>query len=202
MMSPSRCSTIRTSLEHLTTRCDSRRTSSTSRGSFCTVRARSSALVLGTTSARSIRRPSALDITFCANTSTSSVRSTSPARASASVVKAARSSPAATCGKSGNAMKRSSPAKFRDESGTRLRKCSTQLGQHPIGVEIQEPRLVRARSVKYEVPKAYVDLLSNLFHMLIRIRRHDPTRGGALRRKLIREPFHFERILDRNLLLG
>src|ERR1035438_5211312 len=99
-------------------------------------------------------------------------------------------------------MKRSSAAKFRDESGTRLSKCGTQLGQHLIGVEIQEPRLVRARSVKYEVPKAHVDVWSNLFHMLIRIRRHDPTRGGSLRRKLIREPLQLERILDRNLLLG
>ena len=92
---------------------DSRRTSSTSRGSFCTVCASSSAPALGATLARSMRRPSALEITFCANTKHIVAAQLQAARASAAAVRPARSSPHATCGKSGNAMSRSSAAAHR-----------------------------------------------------------------------------------------
>ncbi len=84
----------------------------------------------------------------------------------------------------------------------RSSKRCAQPGQDLIRVQIQETRLIGSGSVKHEVPETHVDVGPDLLHVLVRIRRDDPALGGALRRQLIRQPLHFERILDRDLLLG
>ena len=75
-------------------RTDSDRITSTSRGSFCTSWASSTARADGFTVARSTLRPSALETTFCATTITSSLRGVIFPRARPSEIEFARSSPA------------------------------------------------------------------------------------------------------------
>ena len=68
---PLRCATTSTPLRCRTTSVDSRRISSTSRGSLSTSAASCCARADGVTSRRSTTRPSALDTIFCAMTTTS-----------------------------------------------------------------------------------------------------------------------------------
>ena len=44
-----------------------------------------------------------------------------------------------------------------------------QPRQHLLGVEPQEPRLVRARRVEHQVPEAHLDIRADLLDMLVRI---------------------------------
>ena len=74
MMKPSLCSTISTPRRARTTRTDSDRTTSTSRGSLPTSAASATARAEGSIVARSTRRPSAFETIFCATTSTSPAR--------------------------------------------------------------------------------------------------------------------------------
>ena len=70
------------------------------------------------------------------------------------------------------------------DAGTRSAKRRSQPGQDLIGVQIQEPILIRTRRVKHQVPESHVDIRSNLLHVLVRVGGHDPTRGRTLGRKL------------------
>ena len=82
-----------------TTRADSRRITSTSRGSFLSVVPTSSANAEGWTSASRTIRPSALETTFWLTTRTSPVSSGVPWAAAAANSSAATSSPARTSGR-------------------------------------------------------------------------------------------------------
>ena len=93
MMKPSLCSTISTLRRARTTRTDSDRISSTSRGSLSTSAASVRALAEGSTVARSTMRPSALETIFCATTSTSPARGATSFRVRADAMSSTRSSP-------------------------------------------------------------------------------------------------------------
>ena len=81
-----------------TMRLDSRRTTSTKRGSLPQVSANSRARPEGTTSVSRTTRPSAFDTTFCATTRTSPVTRPLPSRSAASEMRRARSFPSAISG--------------------------------------------------------------------------------------------------------
>src|SRR5215469_9886959 len=53
-------------------------------------------------------------------------------------------------------------------------------GQDLLGVEAQEPRLLGAGSMEDEMAEAEIDVKLDLFDLLVRVARHDPTAGGAL----------------------
>ena len=110
MTKPSLCATTRTSRRYRTTSVDSRRISSTRRGSLLTSHANCCAASEGAMLSRRTRRPSAFETIFCASTRTSPSHSFSCDAASAARMIAVRSSPGLTIGRPASATKRASGA--------------------------------------------------------------------------------------------
>src|SRR5581483_1139636 len=147
----------------------------------------------GVTVLRSTSRPSDLETTFCANTSTSSARSRNPASARARAVRPARSSTGAISGNPGRANRPSSAGLA--AAGSTI--FCPQPGQHLLGVQPEEAALIRSRCMEHAVPETQLDVRLEHAHVLVRIRGDDPALRRALSGESIRYLLHLERILER-----
>ena len=76
-----------------------------------------------------------------------------------------------------------------------------QRRHHLLRVEVDEPPLVRPRSVEHEVPEAERDVGRDAFDVLFRHGRDDPAASRPLGRQRIGEALHLRRILHPHLLL-
>src|SRR5262249_42585710 len=199
------------------------RITSTSRGSFWISAPMLRALCDGCTVARSTKRSSALDTTFCATTRTSPATGCSPARSSAVAMSAARSSPGFTSGKSGTpitSMRVGSVIAFvgwveRPRSDRKpidgfcsaqpilqSSELGAQAGQHVFGIEAQEALLVAAGRVEHEVAEALLHVGPHPLYLLVRVGRDDPTGRGLLGGERLGQTLHLDRVLDVHFLLG
>src|SRR6516225_5693213 len=198
---PRRCSTISRPGRWRTTRFDSDSTTSTNRGSLSTSAASAVARSDGSTVAISTYRPSALETIFCATTSTSPSRGTTPLSANAAIATAPRSSPGCIKGMP------ASPVMVTRTEGivTNPPGPSPELGaqqrQHLFGVKPQEAGLIGAGSVEHEVGEAELDIGPDLRQLLLGVGGDDPAARRPFERQCGGEPLHLERILDVHLLL-
>ena len=195
MTKPSLCSTISTFGRERTTRTDSDRISSTSRGSFCTsaasAMARCRGLDLGELDAAALGLG---DDLLRQRQHVALLRLQPGARQALGdegrEVVACLDHRQAGDGQQLQLGRAAHPKRLR------------RRGRTCFAVELEEARLVGPGRVEHQVVEAQPDVVADLLDLLVGIVGHDPAAGGALERQGVGQPLHLDRILDRHLLLG